>query len=241
MKKYDRVVVFDLETSGLKFEEDKIIEFGALVLEKNSLNKFEIKNVVNELVNPGFKISDRITELTGITNEQLSEKGIQEVELYYQIKDLFISDKKTLLVAYNAQFDLSFIHYLLLRLEEGFVNIEHDVLDVMAVYKDHHEYPHRLINAIEMLELGEEFVNSHRACDDAKATWAVLKVLYKKLFSYDYNVDSYINLIGYNKKYSLSGFELPQCSYYPVGWSNLDLHKQHYNVSLNKNIDREEE
>lgn len=200
MKHYDKIIVFDLETTGLDFKKDRIIEFGAIVLEKDENGKFIESNVINEIVNPGMEISEKITEITGITNEEIREKGIQEVELYYMIKDLFISDEKILLIAYNVQFDISFMSELLLGYDDDKRLITHDLLDVMAVFKDNHEYPHRLVNAIEVLELSGEVVNSHRACDDARATWAVFKKLFIKLYGTDYPIEDYVNVIGYHKK-----------------------------------------
>ena len=61
---YERIIVFDLETSGLDFKKDRIIEFGAVILEKNENDKFVEVSTINKLVNPGFKISEKITELT---------------------------------------------------------------------------------------------------------------------------------------------------------------------------------
>ena len=48
-------------------------------------------------------------------------------------------------------------------------SIKNDVLDVMAIYKDRHRFPHRLDNCVQTY--GVDVKNTHRALDDIKATF----------------------------------------------------------------------
>ena len=58
--------------------------------------------------------------------------------------------------------------------------ITNDVLDVMAVYKDRHPFPHRLESAVEKYQV--EVPNTHRALDDVKATViALTKMIAKEI------------------------------------------------------------
>lgn len=74
-KVLDRYIMYDLETSGLSTERDHIIEFGAIYVEGGT-----IKDTFSALCNPEVFISQRISQITGITNEMLKkEKNESEV------------------------------------------------------------------------------------------------------------------------------------------------------------------
>ena len=60
-------VVIDVETTGLDPTYDKIIEIGALKVENGTL-----VDTFSTLVNPGVPVDDFITQLTGITNDDLA-------------------------------------------------------------------------------------------------------------------------------------------------------------------------
>ena len=62
----DDYVVFDIETTGLNKDFDKIIEIGALKYRNNIL-----VSEFNYLVNPKIKIPEIITTITGIKDEDL--------------------------------------------------------------------------------------------------------------------------------------------------------------------------
>ena len=64
----------------------------------------------------GRTIYSMITQLTGITPQQLEQEGVEKWEAAAQFAAA-ISHPNTLLVAYNAQFDLCFLYYFLARLE----------------------------------------------------------------------------------------------------------------------------
>ncbi len=215
LEKYERIIVFDLETTGLNYKTDKIIEFGALVLDYNANEKkFEEKLEIDDFVNIGFKIPPKIVELTNITDEMLLV-GISEAQLAHKIQNL-ITDN-TLILAYNIQFDISFLITLFnnYNLEINF----NYLLDILAIYKDRRNYPHKLFNAIETYNV--KGVNSHRAIDDVKATFLVFKEMLKELN----NGFNYVNYIGYNAKYGLSGEKLSHLKYFPLSYGEKLIEK----------------
>lgn len=190
--KYDKILIFDFETTGLTPIKDKIIEVGAVLL-KMSPSGYQVEKSLDLLIKQDQKITPFITNLTGITNEMLEKDGVSEEYAFNELNHMI--DDDTLLVAYNLSFDIGF----LLKLYQTYVNRNHaisnDILDCMAVYKDRYEYPHKLMDAVSKFELTNE--NAHRASDDALATFKVLV----KLSELQDNLSDYVNVLGYNPKY----------------------------------------
>ena len=209
-EKYDRLFLFDTETTGLGYSRDEIIEFAAVIVELREGIPTIIKEY-DELITltPGNVIPDMIVNLTGITNEAVKEKGIPKEQLCRDIAGMFT--EKTLLLAYNAHFDLSFLFYLLLRNGDPSILKGKDKLDLLTVYKDRHSYPHKLCNAIETYQLSDQFVNSHRAVDDVIATVAVMLEMEKEKA----DLDRYVNLFGYHPTYGLDGKPIGSVTYKP--------------------------
>ena len=210
---YDRLVLFDTETTGLSFSRDEIIEFAAVVVEQRN-GKAEILQEYDELIllAPGNSVPPKIQELTGITNEDIARRGIPKEQVCRDIADMFQGN--TLLLAYNAHFDLSFLYYLLLRSGDPGILKGKDKLDLLTVYKDRHSYPHKLCNAIDTYGLTGSVVNSHRAVDDVIATVAVMKAMETE----KNDIVRYVNLFGYNPKYGVDGKPIGSVTYRPQGF-----------------------
>ena len=206
--KYDRLFLFDTETTGLIFSRDEIIEFAAVVLERKNGRIQKIREY-DELItlSPGGSIPPKIVELTGITNEAVAERGIPKEQVCRDIAEMLQGN--TLLLAYNAHFDLSFLFYLLLRNGDPSVLRGKDKLDLLTVYKDRHSYPHKLCNAIEVYGLSGQVVNSHRAVDDVLATVEVMKAMETERD----DLMRYVNLFGYNPKYGVDGKPIGSVTY----------------------------
>ena len=213
---YDRLVLFDTETTGLNYARDEIIEFAAVVVERKN-GQAVVTEEYDQLItlSPGGVIPRQIEELTGITNQDVREKGIPKTRLCCDIARMVAGN--TLLLAYNAHFDLCFLYYLLLRDGDASILKGKDKLDLLTVYKDRHSYPHKLCNAIEVYDLSGKVVNSHRAVDDVLATVEVMKAM--ELERND--LHRYINLFGYNKKYGISGKPIGSVTYKPQGFDPL--------------------
>ena len=209
-KKYDKFVIFDTETTGLNFPRDEIIEFSAVVLERRE-NEVVVTREYDNLISltPGNTVPDMITQLTGISTMDILQRGISKEQVCADIAEMFAGN--TLLLAYNAHFDLSFLFYLLLRDGDPAILKGKDKLDLLTVYKDRHSYPHKLCNAIEVYNLGDKVVNSHRAVDDVLATVAVMEAM--ELEKDD--IMRYVNLFGYNPKYGVSGKPIGSITYKP--------------------------
>ena len=207
---YDRLVLFDTETTGLQYSRDEIIEFAAVVVECRD-SAAAVVQEYDELIalSPGGFVPPRIQQLTGISTQDLRERGLPKTRVARDIGELIRGN--TLLLAYNAHFDLSFLYYFLLRDGDPMILKGKDKLDLLTVYKDRHPYPHRLCNAIEAYGLSGKVVNSHRAVDDVLATVAVMEEMEKE----KNDLLCYVNLFGYNPKYGIEGRPISSVTYKP--------------------------
>ena len=208
--KYDRLVLFDTETTGLLYARDEIIEFAAVVVEQVD-GKPTIVQEYDELIalSPGGFVPPKIEQLTGISTQDLREKGLPKARVAQDIAQMLKGN--TLMLAYNAHFDLSFLFYMLLRDGDPTILKGKDKLDLLTVYRDRHSYPHRLCNAIDTYGLAGKVVNSHRAVDDVLATVAVMEEMEKEKD----DLMRYVNLFGYNPKYGIDGKAIGSVTYLP--------------------------
>ncbi len=210
---YDRLVLFDTETTGLDYCRDEIIEFAAVVVERID-GQVTVAEEYDQLItlSPGGCVPIKIQQLTGITDADIRQRGIPKTQVCCDIARML--EGNTLLLAYNAHFDLSFLFYLLLRSGNPGILKGKDKLDLLTVYKDRRSYPHKLCNAIDTYGLSGKVVNSHRAVDDVLATVEVMKAM--ELERND--LHRYINLFGYNAKYGVSGKPIGSVTYKPQGF-----------------------
>ena len=208
--KYDRLVLFDTETTGLQYNRDEIIEFAAVIVEQVN----GVPTVVREYdelvsLSPGGFVPPKIEQLTGISTQDIRERGIPKTRVCRDIAEMIRGN--TLLLAYNAHFDLSFLFYLLLRNGDPTILKGKDKLDLLTVYKDRRPFPHKLCNAIDAYGLSGKVVNSHRAIDDVLATVAVMEAMANERD----DLEKYINLFGYNPKYGIDGKPIGSVTYKP--------------------------
>ena len=212
-QKYDKLVLFDTETTGLQFSRDEIIEFAAVVVEKKE-GAVTVTQEYDELISltPGNSVPPQIEALTGISNEDIRQRGISKTRVCCDIARLISGN--TLLLAYNAHFDLSFLYYLLLRSGDVGILKGKDKLDLLTVYRDRHGYPHKLCNAIEQYGLSDRVKNSHRAIDDVIATVAVMEAMEDEKA----DLENYVNLFGYLAKYGIEGKPIGSVTYKPQGF-----------------------
>lgn len=96
-------MIFDLETTGLSPHSHEIIEFGAI--------RFTVGQSEHEtfqmLSKPRRKLSRKIVELTGITQEAMDRDGSDPEQAFRAFLE-FIGDLP--LVAFNAPFDMGFLN-----------------------------------------------------------------------------------------------------------------------------------
>ena len=206
---YERLIILDTETSGLDADRHQIIELAFVELKRDEYFKtVRTYDKFIKLYNEGQKLDAKIVELTGITSEVLEENGITRTEAVEEIAEIF-SAERTLVFAYNAQFDIHFLANFLKGSDGEKCIKAWDYLDVLTVYKDRRPYPHKLRNAISAYHLENEVANTHRAIDDVQATLAVLKAMIQE----KPDVFRYVNLFGFNPKWGISGRRIEKIRY----------------------------
>lgn len=159
-----RFVALDVETTGFKPEEERIIEIGLVTFDRG-----QILDEWGSLVNPGKPIPLEVQELTGIKDEDVAnaprfEEIAQEVARRLQGVGL---------CAYNLRFDQSFIDAELKR--SGFAwPPESPTLDPLIFARElqRGERSKKLGDVAE--RLGIPLENAHRATDDAKVAGLVM-------------------------------------------------------------------
>ncbi|MBE6622189.1 MAG: PolC-type DNA polymerase III [Ruminococcaceae bacterium] len=149
-------VVFDIETTGLSFQNDRITEIGAVTVKGG-----EVLSVFNTFVDPGCPIPEHITALTGITDEMV--KGAPSQEEAVRAFLHYAGDR--VLIAHNAGFDTSFIRKVA---DDHGIPFPHTYLDTVALsrYVNPELNKHKLDTLAEYFKLGG--FNHHRASDDAE-------------------------------------------------------------------------
>ena len=212
-----KVIYFDTETTGLKFTENNIIELAMLIVEDG-----RIVEEYDEFINVGYDLPPKITEITGITDDDLISKGISEKSVADDLKSRLTPG--TLMIAHNCQFDLSFVYYLLKRHypneADGIVG-NLDWIDTVTVLKDRKEFPHKLIDAVKYYGIKE--VNFHRAIDDTKALYDVVQAMVRERP----DLEEYINIFGYNPKWGVSGPKFPFIEYKRQYFNNRMVSSQY--------------
>jgi len=154
----DEYVVFDLETTGLNKETDKIIEIGAVKV-KNG----KITDRFSAFVNPKVPLSDKIIKLTGITDDMLNNQP-DEDEVLPKFREFF---GDSVLVAHNANFDVGFVRQWAKGKD---IEINNSVLDTVELSKVLFPELSRYKLDTVAKHLGVSLENHHRAVDDAFCT-----------------------------------------------------------------------
>ncbi len=162
-------VIIDVETTGLDYEKDRILEIGLLKIKGN-----EIKEQLQCFVQGKKAIPKTVTKLTGITNELIERQGITEEEAFEKIQEFIDCD---LVLGYQVQFDINFILRIGERIGKRLmIKRTRDVLQIARQKIDELEN-YQLKTVAEYFSL--DVSNMHRALTDCILTYKIYLELNK--------------------------------------------------------------
>ena len=165
----DTYVVFDLETTGFSAKSDKIIEIGAV-----KVTNGKIVDRFSTFVNPERPIPFRIEKLTSINdNMVINQPTIDEI-----LPKFMEFCKGAIMVAHNADFDMSFIAH---NCKEMGLECDFTIVDTVAMarYLVVGLGKYKLNNVAKALGIALD--HHHRAVDDAECTALIFLKLCKML------------------------------------------------------------
>lgn len=149
-------ICFDIETTGLSAARDKITEIGAVKVENGV-----ITDTFSTFANPEMPIPQKITQLTGITDDMVKDAPSQSEAVGAFLE--FAGDN--VLVAHNAPFDTSFIAKACEDMSREYNYTSIDTVAISrAILTDIKNC--KLDTVAKFLRLGD--FNHHRATDDAE-------------------------------------------------------------------------
>lgn len=163
--KHLSVVAFDTETTGLDpFGGDRIIEVGLVVLRLGPDGRIVDREDFSELVNPGMPIPRKVTEITGIRDDDVA--GCPPFAAFAD--DVAERFRGAVAVAHNYPFDLAFLTQ---EFERAQVPWEEPLAAIDTVDVSMKHFPearsHKLGDLARRLDVTLE--TAHRATDDAAA------------------------------------------------------------------------
>jgi DNA polymerase III epsilon subunit-like protein len=169
-------LIFDVETTGLVRVgpsplnlQPFVIEFACVVVDK----EMRIVHSYATKVNPGRPISDQITKITGITNEQLKDAPTFGV-LFEKIKGFIDICEKV--VAHNVAFDCKVMDCDAARIERS-IKWPKKVCTVEAT--EHFKGFRMNLMALHEHLFAEPFKSAHTAMGDVDALYRCYKQLHK--------------------------------------------------------------
>ena len=158
-------VVLDLETTGLSVKEDQILEIGAVKVQGG-----EVTASYETFVNPGRKVPERITELTGIRDEMIANAPDVETA----VRGFLDFCGGLPLLGHNILFDYSFIKQAAINARLDF---EKEAWDTLKIARK--ALPDLESRSLEALcgyyQIPRE--HAHRAMDDVLETLALFRKL----------------------------------------------------------------
>ncbi len=165
----DEYVAFDIETTGLKVNQEAITEIGAAVIRNG-----EIVDRFQTFVDPGRHLSNEIIARTNITDQMLqgAPKPAQALKAFLD----FVAGRP--LVAHNAGFDVGFVRA---GCREAGLSFDPTYVDTLVLARNLlPELPRHTLDAVaEHLRLPA--FQHHRAGDDAAACGLFLPHFFRQL------------------------------------------------------------
>jgi len=212
VKKMNKYIVIDFETTGFNGIKDEIIEIGAIkVVDHQIIDSLSILVKANSL------LPQKIIDITHITDGMLAKQGISKIEAAQRLYSFL--DDDAIIVGYNVMFDISFLIPFIQNNVDSKFSCHHDILDVLTVFRDLYPGTHKLGDAVSHFHINEK--NTHRALDDVISTWEVMKAIRNDYEAID---DRFKNVIGYQPTFGYRQLKLPQLMAIPHRPGQKDIY-----------------
>ena len=158
-----KLAVLDIETTGLSYTDDGILELGALLVGEEG-----VEATFQALIRQEKPLPQEIVELTGITEELLAREAVSLRQGLLGLKD-FLGGRT--LICHNGSFDMTFLQYACRR---------HNIPPLKNPYLDTRVMARRSLRGIPDLKLvtiarrlSLADAQAHRAVADCELTYAV--------------------------------------------------------------------
>jgi DNA polymerase III epsilon subunit family exonuclease len=165
------LVVFDVETTGLCHNDDRVIEFAAV---KYIVDNFVLleSDTLLLYINPERPLPEKITKITGLTDNDLADKP-KNHEVFQQIYDFM---GNAVVAGYNSDtFDVLFLESMYLR--HGTIFVPVGTIDVINMARDRISKKevarHKLESIAEYFHIS---FTAHAALEDVRATAKILQI-----------------------------------------------------------------
>ena len=179
------LVFLDLETTGLSFTHDRIVEIAMLKISIDGSRLMKRK-----LINPEMPIPKEVSEIHGITDDMVKDaptfkQAANEIRQFLEGSDLG---------GYNSnKFDWPLLVEEFLRSGLTFETEGRKLVDVQKIY---HMMEPRNLSAAYKFYCDKDLENAHSAETDVNATWEVFLAQIDKYSSLGNSVESVLKVIG---------------------------------------------
>lgn len=179
------LVFLDLETTGLSFTQDRIVEIAMLKISVDGSRLMKRK-----LINPEMPIPKEVSEIHGITDDMVKDaptfkQAANEIRQFMEGADLG---------GYNSnKFDWPLLMEEFLRSGLTFETEGRKLIDVQKIY---HMMEPRNLSAAYKFYCDKDLENAHSAETDVNATWEVFLAQIVKYSSLGNSVESVLKVIG---------------------------------------------
>ena len=160
------LVIFDLETTGLDMVKDRVIQLSYIKVYPDGREERG-----NELINPEKHIDDIITQLTGISNEDVKDKPTFK-QIAKKMENVFSGSD---IAGFNSNFfDVPLLAEEFLRAGIDFDFSKCRLIDACTIFKKMERRNLASANKFYCGRKMEEDFEAHRADQDTEATYRVL-------------------------------------------------------------------
>lgn len=154
-------MAFDLETTGLDPETDRIVEFAFILLDAG----LEELDRWHGLIHPGRPIPTSASDVHGITDQDVADHP--RFDHVAPLVQTLVDD--AILMAYNHGFDKAFLHAELVRAGGHGIADKHPFIDPMEHFKRFEPTTRNTLGHSVEHYLGRDLDGAHRAIHDTQA------------------------------------------------------------------------